>query len=503
MKILSATQTKQLDQYTIKHEPIESLDLMERASMTFVNWFTQKFKLEDGEVFIFCGPGNNGGDGLAIARLLHHAYYNIHLNICKIGATTSLDFDKNLQRLPRHSAIAQTNIEKNHPFPKIPTGSIIIDGIFGSGLNRSVEGYWAELLAYLNEQKATRIAIDIPSGMFADQHTEGISFEAHHTLSFELAKLAFVFPENEQRVGQWEVSSIGLHTKGLEILQTSNYYIDLELAQSFYRPRKKYSHKGTFGHALIMAGSEGMYGAALLTAKAALRAGAGLVSLHSASGIVPIVQTALPEVIVSKDDHATWITQIPDVQKFTAIGIGPGIGKTEVTEAALIQLLKNCKKPLVLDADALNILAQHPHLYSIIPKQTIITPHPKEFERLFGPSDNDFARNQLQRAKAKELGIYIILKGAHTCIATPDGACYFNSTGNPGMATGGSGDVLTGIITALLAQSYDAKSAAILGIFLHGLAGDIGLQKIGSEEALIAGDLIDFLGLAFQGLKRE
>jgi NAD(P)H-hydrate epimerase len=502
MKILSAHQTKQLDEFTIENEPIDSLALMERASMVFVNWFIKHFRQEDISVHILCGPGNNGGDGLSIGRLLHHANYDIHLHLCKIGSQTSADYDQNLKRLPRHSAIACQEINKEGPMPVIPKGAIIIDGIFGSGLNRPVEGYWAKLIEHLNTLEATRVAIDIPSGMFADQYTAGTSFTANYTFSFELPKLGFLFPENNSRVGQWATASIGLHPQGLQTLQTNNYYVDQTLARSLYRPREKYSHKGTYGHALVMAGSYGMFGAALLTAKAALRAGAGLVSLHTAKAAYNIVQTALPEVMADMDEHEHYISSMPDLDRYSVIGAGPGLGKHESTRAVIYQLVKTKNKPLVLDADALNILSKQSTLLSDLPEDTIITPHPKEFERLFGPTDNNFKRIELQRKKAKELKIIIVLKGAHTSIATPAGDCYFNSTGNPGMATGGSGDVLTGIITGLLAQSYSAVAAAILGVYLHGLAGDIAIEKGGSEEALIAGDLIEHLGFAFRQLRK-
>ncbi len=503
MKILSAEQIKALDQFTIQNEPVASIDLMERASLAFVNWFTKKFHNEDGPVYIFCGPGNNGGDGLAIARLLHHAYYDIHLFRCIIGKSTSADYDRNLKRLPRHQAIKQSEIQKDNPFPDIPERAILIDGIFGSGLNRPVSGYWATLLQHLNQSNSTKVAIDIPSGLFADQHAEGMCFQAQYTFSFELPKLAFLFPENAEKVGHWEMASIGLHPQGIQQLNTSNYYIDQKLAQKFYRPRSKFSHKGTFGHALLLAGSYGMIGAALLSAKAALRSGVGLVSLHTAKIAYAIVQSSLPEVMVSIDEADHQITTLPKLDRYSAIGVGPGLGKHAQTKSALIQLLKMVKVPLVLDADALNILSENAAYLELIPKGSIITPHPKEFERLFGKSKNDFARNDLQRSKAKALGIFILLKGAHSCLATPDGDCYFNSTGNPGMATGGSGDVLTGLITGLLTQGYDAIAACILGIYLHGLAGDIAVQKLGSEEALIAGDLIDHLGFAFQQLQTK
>ncbi len=497
MKILSAVQIKAWDQYTINNEPISSLDLMERASMVFTNWFTQIYDYKNCNIHIFCGPGNNGGDGLAIARLLHHSFYNVHVYLCHIGKDKSVDFEKNLSRLPRHNAIAITEINEGNSLPSFSKNDIIIDGIFGSGLNRPIDGYWNQLIEHLNQQNSTRVAIDIPSGLFADQHTVGLIFQAHRTLCFEGPKLSFLFPENESKLGTWNFESIGLMSSFLEKTSVDNYYIDLNFAKAFYKKRNKFDHKGSYGHALLVAGSYGMIGAALLSTKAALRTGAGLVTLHTPKVAYPIVQSNIPEAIVQLDPEEFYISEIIDSSKHKAIGIGPGIGNNSLTVNALMLFLKSHTSALVLDADALNIIATNQNLYALIPKESILTPHPKEFERLFGKSENDFKRNELQRTKAVELGVYIVLKGAHTCIACPDGSCYFNSTGNPGMATAGSGDVLTGMITGLLAQGYSPKESAILGVFLHGLSGDLGLEKVGSEEALIASDIIESIGHSF------
>ena len=498
VKILSAAQIRELDAYTILNEPVSSIDLMERASMVFTNWFTQKYDYQNTSIYLFCGPGNNGGDGLAIARLLHHSYYKVHIYICKIGNTTSEDFDQNLKRLPRHNAIATTEIKNGDEFPKLSAeGGIIIDGLFGSGLSRPIEGYWALLINYLNELPLIRVAIDIPSGLYADKHSKGTIFQAHQTFSFELPKRAFFFPENFAFTGDWAFDSIGLIRDKLGDLETSNYFINQGFAKSLYKPRKKFDHKGTYGHALIIAGSYGMIGAALLATKAALRSGAGLVTLHAPKVAYSIIQGNIPEAIVSVDEEEYCISNFPDLKKYTAIGIGPGIGNNDLTIKGLNRFIKSYTLPVVIDADGLNILAKNPKLLTQIPRNSILTPHPKEFERLFGKAENDFKRNEMQVAKAQELGVFIVLKGAHTCIACPDGNCYFNTTGNPGMATAGSGDVLTGMITALLAQRYSAFEAAILGVYLHGLTGDLAVSDLSSDVALIAGDLVECIGGAF------
>ena len=500
MKILSAAQIRQLDAFTIAHEPIASIDLMERASITFVNWFTQKFPDQDRPLKIFCGIGNNGGDGLAVDRLLHKRFYEVEVYCCKFSLNTSEDFDINMKRLPKRNAVPIIPLKKEDPFPELNPESIIIDAIFGSGLNRPIEGYWAQLLDFLNAQPQPIVSIDIPSGLFADQHTNSITIKADHTFSFELPKLAFLFPENQDKVGHWTYRSIGLSPGFLQQVKTDFNYIDQALVRFLLKERKKYDHKGSFGHALLIMGSYGKVGAAILAGKACLRSGAGLVTVHAPRCAYEILQISLPEAMVSTDTDEHYFSEFPELENYKAIGIGCGVDQQPDTAKALKKLLEKANAPMVLDADALNILSENKDWFGLIPKNSILTPHPKEFEHLFGKTSNDFERNTLQRQKAQVLGIYLILKGAHTCIASPDGQCYFNSTGNPGMATCGSGDVLSGILTGLLAQGYTPFEASILGVYLHGLAGDLAVAEIG-QEALLAGDISSFLGTAFQQLK--
>jgi len=497
MKILSASQIKQLDLFTIEKEPIASIDLMERASLAFVDWFCEQFPQEEQKVLIFCGPGNNGGDGLAIARLLNQRFYTVELILCQISDQRSLDFEENFSRLPKRAAIPVINLKSGDPWPSIEEAGIVIDAIFGSGLNRPVEGYWGKLLAQLNQSNAIRVAVDIPSGLFADQHSEGPCFQAHYTLSFQLPKLAFLFPENGSWVGHWQLRPIGLQQIFIDQAETDYELITEELIRPLIKSREKFGHKGTYGHALLVAGSYGKTGAAVLAARACLRAGAGLVSVHAPASSYSILQIAVPEAMSSIDLNDQWISALPDLAPYRSVGIGCGIGTAEITQQALRQFLEAAPPATVFDADALNILASHPDLLSMIPKGSLLTPHPGEFKRLFGETANDFERNEKQRAWAMKLECYILLKGAHSCIASPDGHCYFNSTGNPGMATGGSGDVLTGILTALLAQGYSSLHAILLGTYLHGLAGDLAAEQQG-QQSLLAGDLIDHIGAAFR-----
>jgi hydroxyethylthiazole kinase-like uncharacterized protein yjeF len=501
MKIFSTTQIREWDNFTIQQEPISSIDLMERASRTFVDWFMERFPNTLKPISIFCGQGNNGGDGLAIARILQEYFYQVEIYICKIGNSSSPDFSENLKRLPSFQNIKIHQIEKNDDFPKVANQGILIDAIFGSGLNRSVEGYWGKFLTHLNQQNQTIVSVDIPSGVFADQPTEGISIHANFTFSFQAPKLAFLFPENENRVGEWDFKSINLHPDFLEKIATDFYFLERNYVQEFLKTRKKYAHKGTFGHALIIAGSYGKIGTAILATKAALRTGAGLVSIHAPKCAYEILQISTPEAMVSIDEQELYFSQIHDLEKYQAIGIGPGLGTELITEEALKVFLEKVNSPIVIDADALNLIAKNKTWLALIPANSILTPHPKEFERLFGKTKNNFERNDLQRFFSEKYNIYIVLKGAHTCISTPEGKCYFNSTGNPGMATGGSGDVLAGILTSLLSQGCNSLETSILGVFLHGLAGDVALGKTTSLESLIASDLIENIGRAFNELR--
>jgi NAD(P)H-hydrate epimerase len=498
MKIFSVEQIRQLDQYTIEHEPISSLDLMERAARALYNWFVAQFPDRNAKICIFCGPGNNGGDGLALARMLGHDFYDIQVYLLKIGQSQSPDFTANLDRLKNSRTGKILEIYEQGGFPNIPANAIIVDAIFGSGLSRPLQGFWADFIAYLNHQACTRVAIDIPSGMFADQPTTGMAVRADFTFSFEMPKLGFLFPENGQYVGTWVVGSIGLSRDFMQREASTWHIVDGSRVKNIYRPRPKFAHKGTFGHALLIMGSYGKVGAALLAAKAALRSGAGLLSVHPPKCAYPILQSAVPEAMLSVDPHDAIVTEIgEDLSNYQSIGMGCGIGTDTLTARALEYVLDHATCPLVLDADALNIIARAGHLFHKIPKNSILTPHPKELERLFGKTNNSFEQHHLLKKKASELGSNIVLKGAHTAIACPDGHCYFNNNGNPGMATGGSGDVLAGILTGLLAQGYTSFEACILGVWLHGKAGDIAAKKL-SQEALIAGDIVDNLGKAFQ-----
>ncbi|GAB2551470.1 NAD(P)H-hydrate dehydratase [Rufibacter soli] len=503
MKILTAAQTRDADAYTIAHEPISSLDLMERAAGALVEWLEKRYS-PDKPFYVFCGPGNNGGDGLAAARLLHQDGYDVQVFLVGSGQKTSPDFDQNLQRLPQEITVA--HLQTTAGLSDVSPLGILLDGLFGSGLSRPLQGVYAEMVDYINRQEATVVAIDIPSGLFADAPLaeESPVVKADITLSFEQPKLTFFLPAAGAFVGEWHVLPIGLYPTFLEQVSSPYRVLTKEMAQRLLLPRAKFSHKGSYGHALLVGGSYGKMGAITLAAHAALRAGVGLLTVQVPQAGYTILQTAVPEAMALTDDHDLHLTKFPEgLDRYQCLGIGPGLGQHEESRLALERLFKEqVPPPLVLDADALNLLAADRALRQHLPPDSILTPHPKEFERLTGPATDDFHRLQLLQTFCAEHNCYVVLKGAHSCIGSPDGTLYFNTTGNPGMATGGAGDVLTGILTGLRAQGYSPLDTCLLGVYLHGLSGDLAVEQEG-QASLIASDLYIYLGRAFKKLAEQ
>ncbi len=498
MKILPIEKVRQGDAYTIENEPISDIDLMERAAQALKNWFLANIS-KNLTIKIFCGTGNNGGDGLALARLLNVEGYHVEACVLRSGQSLSQACQVNYDRLFKKSGVRIYDLSEEDDFPEISGEDLVVDAIFGSGLSRPVKGFPAGLIRHINKNNAVVIAIDVPSGLFCDEsngQNQGAIIEADATLTFQFPKYAFLFAENFKYAGLWDVLPIGIHEDFIREVEVDNFLIELEDCRSIYRPRVKYAHKGHFGHALLISGSYGKMGAAILASQACLRAGTGLLTTHVPARGYQIMQTAVPEAMASIDICDYAFSNLIELSNFNAIGVGPGIGMKEETQKALKLLIQSADIPILFDADAINILGANKTWLSFLPKHCIFTPHPREFERLVGKSTNDFDRIQMQREFSFKYESYIILKGAHTSISCPDGRCYFNSTGNPGMATGGSGDVLTGVILGLLAQYYHPKEASILGVYLHGLAGDIAMEKR-SMESLIASDIVENLGEAF------
>ena len=525
MKILPVEKIREADAFTIENEPIDSIDLMERAASKVYEWFMKRCKTKEVSVKIFCGIGNNGGDGLALARMLYFSGIIPQVFIVRYSDKMSADCEVNFNRLNEESDVPMYDIVSENDFPQIYDNDIVIDAIFGSGLNRPIEGFTAELIKYINKTNAIKIAIDIPSGLISEtqklrnsetqksqqstvngqqyspiahgsQLTVHSILKADYTLSFQFPKLAFMFPEYDPFVGKWEVLDINLHKDYIDNVETLNFFTTDDVVRPILHKRSKFSHKGTYGHALLVAGSSGKTGAALLAAEACMRTGAGLLTAHLPKDALLPMQVYLPEAMTSIDKSDTHCTEINDILPYTAIGVGPGIGKNDETVTLLKKIIQEATQPLVLDADALNIIADNPTWLSFLPDNTILTPHPKEFDRMFGMTNNSFERLELQRKMSVAHNIIIVQKGAHTAITFPNGTCFFNSTGNPGMATAGSGDVLTGVILSLLAQRYTPQEAALLGVYLHGKAGDIAAQEYGMES-MIARDITRNVGKSF------
>ena len=497
MKLFYTSQIHDLDQYTIEHEPIASVDLMERAAKCILEEFIQLFPVTS-PVCIFAGPGNNGGDALALARLLLEKSYKVNVVLLQSGKL-SRDCEINKNRLQEKFPERITILTDNFVAPEISEETILIDGLFGSGLTRGIEGIYASAINWMNDSGCKIISIDIPSGLHGEENidTSATIIKADLTYSIQFPKLSFFFPENDKFLGKWKLIDIGILPQIIAETESHYEYLDKHEMLQIIRPRNKFAHKGTFGHLLLIAGSEGMAGAAVLSANAAMRSGAGLVTVQSVEANRIIVQTAVHEAIFHSHDYISAATDKNDYQQYTTIAIGPGISQDKSTVSFLKTLLINQNNTLVLDADALNIISKNPDFLNYIPQNSILTPHPKEFERLFGTCENGYSRMTKANEIAVKLGLIIVLKGANTLIALPNGQLFFNSTGNSGMATAGAGDVLTGIIGGLLAQGYSPENAAKLGVYLHGLAGDLAL--IGqSEESLLAGDIVDFIGKAYK-----
>jgi NAD(P)H-hydrate epimerase len=468
---------------------------MERAATDCSNWVAANFN-KNISFKIFCGKGNNGGDGLAIARLLSAKKYKVSVYSIEAKKAGSADFEINLKRLKK-TAVEIFFLENKKSFPALLKDDFIIDALFGTGLNKKPTGLVSSLINYINKIEAKVISIDVPSGLYVDKSSVGNTIiKATYTLTFQNQKLAFLMPENESFVGRIVLLNIGLSNEFEEKEKAQFEFVDKNLITKIYTPRNKFSNKGNYGYACLLCGSYGMIGAAVLSASACLRSGVGKLTSYICEAGYSVLQTALPEAMC-KVFGDKYLKDVNDFNDFDVIGIGPGIGKYESHKKLLTDLFLNFKKPLVIDADALNVLSENQFLYKSIPAKSIITPHPKEFERLFGKSDSDFDRINLALAKSKELNIFIVLKGHYTFITSPDGRGFFNSTGNAGMATAGAGDVLTGIISGLLAQKYSSLNACIFGVYLHGLAGDIAAKNI-SQEALIADDIIKNLGNAYK-----
>lgn len=503
MKIFTSAQIHELDKYTIQHEPIKSIDLMERAAKAITETVMRRWSNET-PIVVFAGPGNNGGDALAVSRMLATQGYDVKVYLFNISGRLSDDCAANRQRVIDCKRIkAFMEVTTKFDPPTLQAGDLVIDGLFGSGINKPLAGGFAALVRYINQCPARVVSIDMPSGLMTEDNSFNVRsniIKADLTLTLHGKKLSMFLADCQEFLGEIQVLDIRLSDEYVK--KTDALYTLLE--ESNIRPRilhrDDFAHKGSMGNALLVAGSYGMSGAAVLAARACLRAGAGKVTVHTPRKNYGIMQVSVPEAVLQMDHEETYFSEAVDSDNFDALGIGPGLGQLENTAIAFIAQLKRTQCPIVADADALNILANHRAWIPQLPKDIILTPHPKEFDRLSSVASNG-SYERLQRAKdmAQNLHAYIILKGHYSALCLPDGHVVLNPTGNSGMATAGSGDVLTGIITGLLARGYQRRDACEVGMYLHGLAGDLAAKDLG-KESLVASDIIKYLPKAFLAL---
>lgn len=484
----------------MQHEPIASIELMERAARQCAQWILQQMPHQ--HFIVCCGMGNNGGDGLAIARMLVQEGRTVTVYISQSKSQGTHEFGTNGNRLEQ-LAVPIRFIAAAEQLPPFDPGSAVVDALFGTGLKGFPGGIDAAMIRHINASGCTVVSIDLPSGLLADAPSlKNEVVRADHTLTFQCYKLALLMAENAVYFGSVHVMDIGLHADFLKQAEPDYRFTDPAQIKKIFRPRSDFAHKGSFGHAMVLGGSYGKVGAVVLAVSACIRSGAGLVTAYVPHCGYTILQTAVPEAMTITDQEERIIVQPPsELNKCNALGMGPGMGTDEATQKVVSFIIRRFKKPMVIDADGLNCIALQPELIAQLCRNTVLTPHPKEFERLFGNCENDFDRMQKARNEARKNSIIIILKGHHTLIALPDGSAFFNATGNSGMAKGGSGDVLTGIITALLAQGYAAAEAALLGVYLHGAAGDRA-AAVYSREAMTASELTGCLSRVFLELNQ-
>lgn len=492
MHILTSRQLKEADARTLDVQQISSWQLMERAATALFESLKADVDMYTTRFVILCGPGNNGGDGLALARMIYASGGDVKVFLLK-SSSYSAD---NLENQGRLGELPFTVFDPGSRL-NFPNECLIIDALFGYGLNRLLDTDWAGLVEQINTSGSYVFSVDMPSGLLADAPTplHAPVIKAQRVYTFHSPKKALLLPENAVRAEDFRVIPIGLEAgpAGKE------YYITPDEVKGRIKRPSRFSHKGTFGHALIAGGSYGKAGAVILASHAALKTGCGLVSAYAPRCAYIPLQTALPEAMVMTDPEEEYLSVFPaELHRFSSMGVGTGMGTSRETERAFLRLLETGNlPPLVLDADALNILSRNPAYLSKLPLKSILTPHPKELERLMGPWANDFEKLEAGQRLAGELGVILVIKGANTAILLPDGTLAFNSTGNYGMAKGGSGDVLTGVITSLLAQGYSPEDAAITGVYLHGLAGDLARDHTG-PRGMIASDIIQALPAAWQ-----
>lgn len=505
MKILSCAQQREADAYTIANDGISSISLMEKAASLIANEIKERWDASHRMV-VFAGAGNNGGDAVAVARLLFQRNYQVEVFLFNIKGNLSEECQANVQHLQNVGFPTTQYHEITNEFnpPQLSSNDVVVDGLFGSGLHEPLSGGFASVVNYINASPCTVVSIDLPSGLMGEDNSRNQRaniIQADLTLCIQFPKLSFFYPEHEALVGEWKVLDIGISPAftNSEKADTPYWFTEEEDARHMIKPRARFAHKGNFGHGLLIAGSYGMAGASVLASKACLKSGIGLLTVHAPICNHNILQTTVTEAIVRDDTTDRYFTTPEDLDYYQALAIGPGLGQEEETALAVIDQLCDCYIPVVVDADALNILSANRSSLKKLPPRSILTPHIGELERIIGKCSNHFERLTKTKELAAYLQCYIVVKGAYTTIVTPEGKFHVNPTGNPGMATAGSGDVLTGIILSLLAQGYTPEEACLLGVYAHGLAGDMAAKQYG-EIGMTATDIVNALPEAWKAL---
>lgn len=500
MKIFTTESIRNIDRVTIDEEGVSSQELIHRVAEGVVNEILANWNPSKPTI-IFAGSGNNGADALIVGKLLIEAGFNPQILLFNFkGNSLSRDCREARQRLLSLGNVNLTEIIESAEIPPITPNHLVIDGLFGSGLRDPLMGGYTTLARNISESGATVVSIDIPSGLFGDWNARVLARNVVHatiTMAVQFPKLSFFLSDNAPMVGKWKTIDIGLSQRAINETPTKYFYVEREDIRQVLRRRPDFCSKADFGHALLISGCYGMMGAAVMAGKGALRAGAGKVTIHSAKCGFNVIQSQVPEALFLPDPNEILISNMTPRYNYSAIGVGPGIGTNDATKGAFETLVKTIKRPMVIDADALNIISMVPALIDHIAPGSILTPHAGEFDRIFGAQASAESRLLKALEVSHRYKLIIVLKGFHTAVVRPDGKVFFNSTGNPAMATGGSGDVLTGVITSLLSQGYKPETAAVAGVHIHGLAGDMAAEEQG-EYGVTALDIADNIGKAIK-----
>ena len=502
MKIFTTDGIRRIGEKTVEQQEISTLDLQERAAAAVTYELMARWRTGKRMVF-FAGPGDNGGDTLAVARMLHEQGYHPEVYLFNIRSSRlSRNCSTQRDRLAELPDIDFIEVTDTFNPPELGSSDVVIDGLFGSGLLSPLHGGYTALVQYINNSDAYVVSIDVPSGLFGEwnmgsDHRNIV--RADLTLTYQFRRLSFFFAENAEFVGECKLLDLEMSNESIVSTPTDFYLIERDDVRAMLRDRDPFCNKYDNGSLLLVAGSYGMMGSAVLAARGAMRSGAGLVTVHAPRRGYEILQTAVPEALFEPDRNEVFTTEINLKRRHSVVALGPGIGTSDETLDAVDTFLKNFRLPCLLDADALNCIASRPMLLRSIPRKSIITPHAAEFDRLFGSHTTDEERLKKAIDVSRLYEITIVLKGHHTMSVFPTGEVYINSSGNAGMATAGSGDVLTGVIGSLIAQGYEPDYAVVIGVYLHGYAGDLAAQQ--HDYGLVAGDIADNLGRALRELK--